>query len=528
MPYRIKAYFPLGFYQGKGIQGGLEELPTPARLHAALIAGAYNLEHLEGLFSSNLSSLDQSVFDWLEACPPDAVLAPHCMAEEGNAIAHRNTGLIRPNKKTKKKDDASFKAVPASSRCFLDGPISWFWVDAPSDEIRNRIDQIVQEVPYLGEAVCPVIIGASIIEEIPQNTLHRCAPSFDAIGLAIAQPGRHQAWEQSYKKAQEPIKQDAAVANEEEKLAEYPRAGLGTAYYEDQAAACSESAANVPWIHGYMLQISDCSGKRLSQEDYVEWAVCLHRAIVKQFGDALPKCLQRMSPDGHSLANGVAIQILSDAFPIADEYAIGGDAFIVMIPRGAAYEERRVLEALKHVRHLYSRSLGKRKIDVMLTGERIDLSRFWKPVPEGFHRIFQPVPLFIPDTRPPSKRKPDGGRWTMDDDARVAIGHVWRDMPSFVIDESGDAGRIALSKQVDKAGVQVFGGRIVPTGNIRSYVHKTPRGSMLIGGQACIDLDAIGCNECLTAIGQTRHLGGGLLIPTDFPIDSAGAASKGE
>ena len=116
----------------------------------------------------------------------------------------------------------------------------------------------------------------------------------------------------------------------------------------------------------------------------------------------------------------------------------------------------------------------------------------------------------------------------MDDDARVAIGHVWRDMPSFVVGESGDAGRIVLSRQVDEAGVQVFGGRIVPTGNIRSYIHKTPKGSMLVGGQTCIDLAAIGCNECLTAIGQTRHLGGGLLVPTDFPVNSAGAASKGE
>jgi CRISPR-associated protein Csb2 len=527
MPYSIKAYFPLGFYQGKGIQGGFERLPTPARLHAALVAGAYNLERLEGRFSGSLSPLDQSVFDWLEACPPDAVLAPHCMADEGNAIAYRNTGLIGASKKTKTKGDAAFKKVSASSRCFLDGSISWFWVDVPSDEIRDRIDQIVQEVPYLGEAVCPVIIGASSIEEIPQNALHRCAPSFDSIGLAIAQPGRHQAWEQSYKKTQEPIKRDAAVAKEEEKHAEYPLAGLGTAYYEDSATARLDKATNAPWIHGYMLQVSNCSGKRLSQEDYVEWAVCLHRAIVKQFGDALPKCLQRMSPDGHSLANGVAIQILSDAFPIADEYAIDGDAFIAMMPRGASHEEvQLVLGALSHVRHLYSRSLG--KIDVMLTGERIDLSRFWKPVPEGFHRIFQPVPLFIPDTRPPSKRKPDGGRWTMDDDARVAIGHVWRDMPSFVVDESGDAGRIVLSRQVDEAGVQVFGGRIVPTGNIRSYIHKTPKGSMLVGGQTCIDLAAIGCNECLTAIGQTRHLGGGLLVPTDFPVNSAGAASKGE
>ena len=527
MPYSIKAYFPLGFYQGRGMQGVLERFPTPARLHAALIAGAYSLERLEGRYADDLSPLDQSVLDWLESCPPDAILVPRSFASEGNAIAYRNTGRIGQNKKTKITGDASKKADRAPARCFLDGSLCWFWAELPPDGIRYRIEQIIQEVPYLGEAACPVILGASPVESIPEGALRRCAPAFDAAGLAIARPGRYEAWQEGHKKAQKPIKKDAASSNEEEASAEYPAASLGTAYYRNDSTALCERDTNAPWICGYMLQATGCSDKRLSQEDYVEWSVCLHRAIVKQFGDALPKCLQRMAPDGHSLANGVAIQVLSDDLPISDEYAFEGNAFIVMLPKGTSLEEEQlVLQALANIRKIYSRDLG--KADVVLTGERIDLSRFWTSVPEGCHRIFRPMPLFIPDTRPPAKKKPDGSKWTLDDDARVAIGHVWRDEALLSVKEKGDAGRIALSEQVEKAGVKVFGGRIIPTSNIRRYVHKTQKGSMLVGGQAFIDLTAMGYNEYLMAIGQTRHLGGGLLVPTDLPGNLVETVAKGQ
>ena len=163
---------------------------------------------------------------------------------------------------------------------------------------------------------------------------------------------------------------------------------------------------------------------------------------------------------------------------------------------------------------LYGKRVG--SIDVAFTGERLDLNAFWDPAPQGVKRIFATEPLFIPDSRPPSRVKKNGIRWTVDDDARIAFGHVWRDL-GFAMKSKGDQGRIDLSNAVSQSGIAVGGGRVVPTGNIRNYVHHTNRGAFLVAEWALVDMAALDHDRCLCAIGQTRHVGGGLLVPVDIP-----------
>lgn len=49
------------------------------------------------------------------------------------------------------------------------------------------------------------------------------------------------------------------------------------------------------------------------------------------------------------------------------------------------------------------------------------------------------------------------------------------------------------------------------------YVHRTQRNALLAGASAWLSFsDECGLNQTVMAIGQTRHLGGGLLIPLDI------------
>lgn len=513
MPLELRADFLFGFYQGHSRAGKLEDAPSLERLHAALVAGACSLERQEGKHpDEGIDSLDQELFAWLETHAPDAIELPVTMPQQSSAIAYRNKGGL------KSKADAPKKACVASARTFLGGPVCWFWNDAPSDALVQRLDDVANEVPYLGESESRVVLSASVMEGIPSSALRACTPSFDARSFRAADAGYTDELARFFSQRQKKVKKDKTNQNEEERSLQFNFACLRDVYYarEDEG----EPEAAVPWQHGYAMKVV---GRRIDREDYVAVSVCLHRALVSKFGDALPKSLQyaNLKP----LANGLGVQVVSADAPC--NYLTcndGRDNLLVMLPAGtSAQDESQIAQALSQITRLYSRRLG--SIAVVFTGERLSLDTFWDPTPQGCKRLFATEPLFIPDCRPPSRTKNDGLAWTVDDDARVAFGHVWRDL-GFTVSSKGDQGRIDLSRAVAKAGVGIGGGRVVPTSNIRNYVHHTNRGTLLVGAWAMVDMSALDCNRCLCAIGQTRHVGGGLLIPVDIP-DMSGAFAEG-
>lgn len=519
--FALEARYYLGLYQGSTAQGEPEPYPTPARLFSALIAGACSLERLESddadCDGAVRDRLDVELFDWIEHHPPDAISYPHFIQANSDAIAYRNKGGV------KGLGDAAKVACSASTACSLDGPITWYWKTDPPSDVLERLDQVAFEVPYLGESASAVSLTVSKVEEIPESAFAKCDPAFGAQEAAVALSGRRMVLEATFAAARKRGGMDKTNKNEEERSNEPSGECLGKAYYAPPMLR--EHASHAAWRWGYVLAID----RAVSSIEWSSWAVCLHRAIVKRFGDGLPSILQQSRGRDRASANGVAIQFVDASMPIRDKTGIQNGAIVVMVPTDAPVgEEALVADALFSVTRLYSRDLG--SLSVECTGERVDLARFWMPPEQGTKRLFETVPLFIPDSRPPRKRKSDGSLWAINDDARVAIGHVWRGL--FPVTRSGDAGRLELSEAVSAAGVRVFGGRVVPTPNIRNYVHKANRGSLLVGARAFVDLDPLGCGECLSAIGQTRHMGGGLLVPFDVPedllVDSGGERRVGD
>lgn len=515
VPFAINATFHLGFYQAHTPMGELERYPSPARLYSAIVAAAWQLARLsaDDPSSALLDEADERVFEWLEHNPPDAFRLPDLIANESPAITYRDCGEVA------KAGLKGRNARPAVESVAFGGPVSWYWNQPPSEDVRCRIDVLLGEITYLGEAVSSVCLTATPVEQIPADAYVRTEPSFDAESVLTPLAGRYEEL-QNYYESQVEAKagKDGRQQEQLECPTPVPSACLGAAYYAQVTGeGASLDAGESPWPIGYRFVVE---GKRLFPEDRKDWATCMHRAIARRIGeDALPRIMQRFRPgdvpDELLPANGLAIQIISADLPVSEEYASEEDMILIMIPAGAsAHDRRAIVGALYGIESLYSRRLG--RVDVRFEPEEIDLTRFWEPVSPQTIRCFETEPLFIANHRPPCRPKRDGSRWTVEDDVRVAIGYVWR--TAFGPVTRGDAGRVGLSVSVASAGVTVSGARVVPTPNIDRYVHKSNKGSMLVGMRAIVGLGSLKGERQVAAIGQTRHLGGGLLVPLDIPV----------
>ena len=126
--------------------------------------------------------------------------------------------------------------------------------------------------------------------------------------------------------------------------------------------------------------------------------------------------------------------------------------------------------------------------------------------------------MSIPETRPQrgDKRRP---AWTLDDAALLSLGFVWRD--ELGATGNGSSKYHDLVARVKERGAKVLSARLVPTGDAAKYVHKLPEGVVAQPYRATIDLGSLTSPRTLIAVGQTRHLGGGLLVPIDVPTDAA-------
>ena len=65
--------------------------------------------------------------------------------------------------------------------------------------------------------------------------------------------------------------------------------------------------------------------------------------------------------------------------------------------------------------------------------------------------------------------------------------------------------------------VKVLSAHRLPARRAEAYVHRVAEGSVVQPYRAVVDLGRLTGDRTIVAIGQTRHLGGGLLIPYDVP-----------
>ena len=138
--------------------------------------------------------------------------------------------------------------------------------------------------------------------------------------------------------------------------------------------------------------------------------------------------------------------------------------------------------------------------------------RFWAPMPPGHRRIWVTAVAAIPESRPIRGRS-----WTIGDAALLSLGLVLRDRfprPARRADwYAGLVGGVVAS------GAAVVEAHKLNDAGTRRWVHRVTAETAIQPYRAALRLGSLAGERTLLAIGQSRHLGGGLLVPLDLPAD---------
>ncbi len=532
MSLKISAEFLFGYYQGHDRAHHSEKYPSIARLQSAFISAAYSVatydKNTEGSLTKDgdvreLPEYLKAAVEWFESNPPDAISFPNGIANEtGEVIAFRNKEKYKVS-----KGDSFFITEPqgerAVSRTALDGPVIWWWQNSPDHNTFVLLKKLSTEIAYLGEVSSPVKISVTEISKIPADAYqhlegHNLNYAND-IKCPVPICGRADFLQREY------LQNNSKIPKKEgshlDKSGEFPLPvsykGVVTEFYRSPQPVFQ----NVPWQTGTLLQVEKDNGDPWIplEKDYLRWAVVLHRALVKICGDNLPiflggKRLKRFNPQLKQPANGLSIQILSPDMPLSFEFANKGSAFLLMFPNDAQNEDIALIKSItRRGLKLYGKGLG--RIHVKTAQENIDLTSLWKNPDAGNQRWWRPYPLYVSDSRPPSKY---GQKWTIADAMRVSIGYVFRD--KFHVSGNSDQRQLLLSKLVTESEIEIIGEHSLHPENPNNYIHHMNKGSFFLAGTALINFgELLGkCQTAALAIGQTRHLSGGFLVPIDIPV----------
>lgn len=298
----------------------------------------------------------------------------------------------------------------------------------------------------------------------------------------------------------------------------------------------SERALEAPWTRAIVMSVTVDEGHqgeksewKPSESEYVGWAVALHRFLVKQWGvDPAPSLVGKYVSGIKRPANNVAIQILdselksSYGIQLRDDVARKLPGFLIMLPKDMPQHD------MQKLYDVCKRSNGKtlyfsQAVPKLRLGESalIDAEHLWKPVSVGFVRYWMPRPLAIAETRPmpdPKKKR----HWRAAESMYLALGHVWRD--KYVPNDIQGTRESRYWETVDAVADQssnfrIFDCRRVSRVNMIDYAHHTNSSNVLRAMSALIAIsDGEGSLDCAAlAVGQSRHLGGGFLVPLDFP-----------
>jgi len=527
MPFAIVAELPLGTYRGAGQDGRPERMPSVVRLHSALLcaAGFGPRAVLRDRDALAVCEADETALHWLEDNPPDSVHIPALEVNVGRAIAYRDDGTI---KKAKSATTIKKLAKRPDTGTAVDGQFAWLWRESPPEPVRAAIEQLCPDVAYLGTSGSPVRLTTVTGEDIdPTHDLDVEAGLFaaDVTDIERPLPGRTAELADAHHESIGPMPPSAAkdrCGTDEKSLSPVPprRAVEGARY-----RARRVPSRDVPWPQVIVVPLKEPVG----ESHLLRWAVAAHRALVKLIGYGAPPLVTGAYPAGIPRpANRLALHVLGPGTPCAVTVGRAAASLAILVPRGADPSD---LEVLQHaVGGLTSvRGPGGKVVQTDQAGVQVlDGSAFWLPPEPGRIRLWRTVPAAVPDTR--GSR---GQEWTFAHAALLSLGFVWKDCLPKVAGRGEDLYR-GLATAASERGAAVVHVKALRTSDVSQYVHKVNEHAVVRPYTACLWLGDLAGPCTVQAIGQSRHLGGGLLVPFDIPegvlVDSVslpGATSAG-
>lgn len=536
MPLEITARFVIGTYQGRSTSGSPEPYPSTDRLLACLVAAAGASPHAteaEGVLQ--ISDRHAAAIRWLEENPPDHVDIPVYALNVPDAVAFRKTGLRF------RGEYAPANSAAAVARSALAGPFTWSWDQEPAPDIVKALDELCQEAGYLGEAASLAALSAATVASVPRDRLSRLPEGemfvTGAVPIQTALPGRLEHLRQVHDAAVAPMRRPerASATSEEEAVATWPTEAVRLVWYAPQP---DERPALVPWDRALVLEVSNEDSRNAvwppPVTEYVGWAVALHRALVRTMHPHVPPLVSGHYPPGDLLpANRLAIHVVTDSMSLGWKLSNGVKAaFAVLLPHDTAPEDQdRVVRAMLALseRGLYRGAAGKVRLARI---RAVPADEFWAPVPEGMTRWWQTYPLAVADTRPLTL--PGGRKWGLEDALRLSVAMVWRRLPpvservSREAVPTGTARTAYYAALADAAAEHVTVGESVQVvgSGLERFAHKTNSSTVLTAYSASLRLTGLGNERAPVAIGQSRHLGGGLLVPSDRADDAGEGAAR--
>ena len=512
----IQATFLLGTFTGHRVDRSPDPLPDPARLHAALLnAAGQGSTAVSGKWGLSPSPEAIAALQWLEDNPPDGIRLPETRRLADTPItAFRREGVIlQEGGRGERAWVDKVTGRPFSDGCAVDGPIGWCWSDGIPEHVRQMLDELCADVSCLGESTSPVRLEVTAVD--PTHYLDEQATMFDAGGteLRVATGGRTELLIQAHERFSGGPPSAASDRHTSTERPAPPPVSSG-AIEARQYRACESRPSNAPWGTVVLLPTS----ASLPPSSRVMWCTALHRALIGRIGLGAPPMVTGHYPRGVSQpANRLAIQYLPAR--LVAQHGISSPAFALLVPAGAEPEDLSPLSlALAKFRGFNCRE-GR----ATLSAEFVSVSgeEFWQDPLPGHVRRWITDTVAIPETSPQRRGYNSGGsrqRWSLRDAARVSIGLVWRDMVAPARANSRWFEEIAA--RTADFGVEVHDARIFHTSEVATWVYKTPEQVLVQPYRATVNLGSLAGDRTLVAIGQSRHLGGGLLVPIDSPAES--------
>lgn len=302
-----------------------------------------------------------------------------------------------------------------------------------------------------------------------------------------------------------------------------------------------ENALKAPWATAFYMEIDQVDNGRAKngkvewkpeESEFVGWAVALHRFLVRQWGtDPSLALVGKYAPGAKRPANNVSIQIVDSGFKesygqqLRKEIAEKRPGFLILLPYDMAKAD------IQKLHDVCVRAKGKtlyyspNKPTLRLGNTTvIDAAHLWKPVAEGMCRYWTIRPMAIAETRPVPDSK-HNRKWGVREAICLALGHVWRD--SYVPQTDATSREERYWDLVDAiksktSHFRIFDWHAVYRVNMTDYAHHADSSNVLHGMQALVAIsDGADSLDCAAmAIGQSRHLGGGLLVPVDLYLSS--------
>lgn len=496
----IRATFPLGVYIGHRSDGSPDPFPDVARLHSALLHAAgtgLSAVETDGVLAPSDASI--AALRWLETNPPSGIHLPELRPQgaDPSRFIYRNEGTVNKKKSTNQRK--------VSDGTSLNGPVGYQWEDAPED-VASTIRELCADVAVLGETGSTVVLDHEDLD--PTLLLDTESSMFTPGGHKVRGTGRgrtdaliaaHTSANPRKNKVQ------ATGTSEETQPSPVSTEGLLNLRYRHP----EPPGPDVPWDQVLLLELG---GDPVPATERMTWCLAVHRAIISAIGTDVPAMVTGVYPKNvvERPANQMAIQYLPAAQ--VKRHGVPTEAIGLLLPRDAAAEDlMQLASGLGKIRELRTRH-GRRK--VRFSGVAANGDSFWDPPAPGYRRLWSTAPLAVTETRSPKASKTGGRRWGLADAGLLSVAHVWRN--EFTVDGSSDDRLIALHQAVLDRGARVGMARLEAVDTTR-FVHKTRRGTVPQCWTGLVDLGSLASSGAVVAIGQSRHLGGGLLEPVDIP-----------